>query len=105
VRADGWSGYGDQREHGAKHQALVQGDPTHAAQILLWSHILFSNFKGWLRGIFHGVSRRYLPRYLREFVYRTNRRWLEPNLFFYVLRRAVRGESLSWDRLTAEATA
>jgi len=105
VRTDGWSGYGDLREHGAQHRAVVQGDPTRAAKILPWSHIVFSNLKGWLRGTFHGVSRKHLPRYLQEFVYRTNRRWLEHDLFFYVLRRAVQGEPLPWARLTAEATA
>jgi transposase-like protein len=105
VRTDGWSGYGDLREHGARHRAVVQRDPTRAAQILPWSHIVFSNLKGWLRGTFHGVSRKHLPRYLQEFVYRTNRRWLEHDLFFYVLRRAVQGEPLPWARLTAEATA
>jgi hypothetical protein len=61
------------------------------------------NFKGWLRGTFHGVSHKHLPRYLQEFVYRTNRRWLEHDLFFYVLRRAVQGNPLPWARLTAEA--
>ena len=69
------------------------------------SHIVFSNLKGWLRGTFHGVSRKHLPRYLQEFVYRTNRRWLEHDLFFYILRRAVQGKPLPWARLTAEATA
>ena len=105
VRTDGWSGYGDLREHGAQHRAVVQGDPVRAAKLLPWSHIVFSNLKGWLRGTFHGVSRKHLPRYLQEFVYRTNRRWLEHDLFFYVLRRAVQGEPLPWARLTAEATA
>ncbi|MFQ5947011.1 MAG: IS1595 family transposase [Anaerolineae bacterium] len=105
VRTDGWSGYGDLRQHGARHRAVVQGDPTRAARILPWSHILFSNLKGWLRGTFHGVSRKHLPRYLQEFVYRTNRRWLEHDLFFYVLRRAVQAEPLPWARVTAEATA
>lgn len=105
VRTDGWSGYGDLRAHGTKHRALVQGDPTRAAKILPWSHLVFSNLKGWLRGTFHGVSRKHLPRYLQEFVYRTNRRWLEHDLFFYVLRRAVQGEPLPWARLTAEARA
>jgi len=42
---------------------------------------------------------------LQEFVYRTNRRWLEHDLFFYALRRAVQGEPLPWARLTAEAMA
>jgi transposase-like protein len=105
VKTDGWSGYGDLREHGAKHRAVIQGEPARAAKILPWSHIVFSNLKGWLWGTFHGVSRKHLPRYLQEFVYRTNRRWLEHDLFFYILRRAVQGEPLPWARLTAEATA
>jgi hypothetical protein len=81
-----------------------QRAPARAAEILPWSHVTFSNLKGWLRGTFHGVSRKHLPRYLQEFVYRTNRRWREHDLFFYVLRRAVQGEPLPWARLTAEAT-
>jgi len=105
VKTDGWSGYGDLREQGARHRAVVQGAPARAVKILPWSHITFSNFKSWLCGTFHGVSRKHLPRYLQEFVYRTNRRWLEHDLFFYVLRRAVQGEPLPWARLTAEATA
>lgn len=105
VKTDGWSGYRDLRQHGARHRAVVQRDPARSAKILPWSHIVFSNFKGWLRGTFHGVSRKHLARYLQEFVYRTNRRWLEHDLFFYVLRRAVQGEPLPWARLTAEATA
>ena len=105
VKTDGWSGYGDLCQHGAKHEAVVQGAPARAVTILPWSHILFSNFKGWLRGTFHGVSHKHLSRYLQEFVYRTNRRWLEHDLFFYVLRRAVQSEPLPWARLTAEATA
>jgi transposase-like protein len=105
VRTDGWLGYSDLGQHGAQHHTLVQGDPARAAKILPWSHILFSNFKSWLRGTFHGVSQKYLPRYLQEFVYRTNRRWLEHDLFFYVLRRAAQAAPFPWSRLTAEATA
>ncbi|HVH76809.1 MAG TPA: IS1595 family transposase [Stellaceae bacterium] len=37
-------------------------------------HILFSNIKSWLNGTFHGVSTKHLPRYLREWNYRFNRR-------------------------------
>jgi len=56
-------------------------------------------------GTFHGVSAKHLHRYLQEFVYRFNRRSLEHDLFFYVLRRAARGEPLPYARLIAEATA
>ena len=46
------------------HRAFVQGEPARAAKLLPWSHILFSNLKGWLHGTFHGVSQKHLPRYL-----------------------------------------
>ena len=35
--------------------------------ILPWIHKVFSNLKTWLRGTFHGVSPKHLPRYLQEF--------------------------------------
>jgi hypothetical protein len=35
---------------------------------------LFSNIKAWLVGTHHGVSAKHLPRYLREWSYRFNRR-------------------------------
>ena len=54
-------------------------------------HLLFSNFKAWLNGTFHGVSAKYLDRYLREYIYRFNRRSKGPDLFGFFARRAVRG--------------
>jgi hypothetical protein len=71
VVSDDWKGYGDLTQHGADHCPIVQGDPKNAAVLLPWSHIVFSNLEGWLRGTFHGVSAKHLHRYLQEFVYRT----------------------------------
>jgi transposase-like protein len=105
VKTDGWGGYGDLGAHGARHRPVVQGVPARAAQILPWAHTVFSNLKAWIWGTFHGVSAKHLPRYLMEFVYRFNRRTLEHDLFFYVLRRAAHGEPLPYSRLVAEATA
>jgi len=59
------------------HEPTVQGEPARAAEILPWAHIVISNLKTWLRGTFHGVSHKHLPRYLVEFTYRFNRRWRE----------------------------
>jgi ISXO2-like transposase domain/Transposase zinc-ribbon domain len=53
-------------------------------------HIFYSNLKTWLVGIFHGVSRKHLPRYLDEYVYRYNRRRVGPPLFAAVVRRLLR---------------
>ena len=48
------------------------------------------------------MSKKHIPRYLDEFVYRFNRRWRETELFGFVLNRAVRGEPFPYSRLTAE---
>lgn len=80
---------GDLHQHGAKQRAVVQDDPARAAKILAWSHILLFNFSDWLRGTFHRVSHKHLPRYLQESVHRTDRHWLDHLLLFSVLRRAV----------------
>jgi transposase-like protein len=102
VRTDGWWGYGDLAEHGARHQRRVQPTRRHAVKLLPWSHTVASNLKTWLRGTFHGVSKKHLPLYLNEFSYRFNRRWREAELFGFVLRRAAIGEPLPYARLIAD---
>lgn len=104
IQTDAWRGYADLAAHGARHRPVVQGVPARAAQLLPWSHTVFSNLKAWIWGTFHGVSAKHLHRYLEEFTYRFNRRWREPELFFYVLRRAVQGEPFPYHRLIAEPT-
>jgi transposase-like protein len=103
VKTDGWGGYGDLAAHGARHRPVIQGVPARAAQILPWAHTVFSNLKAWIWGTFHGVSAKHLHRYLMEFAYRFNRRSLEHDLLFYVLRRAAHGEPLPYHRLIAES--
>ena len=104
VRTDGFQGYRRLANVGVRHDRRVQGaDPARSVEILPWVHRIFGNLKTWLRGTFHGVSGKHLPRYLAEFVYRFDRRWREVELFGFVLRRAVHGEPLPYHRLVAEA--
>ena len=104
VRTDGFQGYRGLARVGVRHDRRVQGsDPARSAEILPWVHRIFGNLKTWLRGTFHGVSGKHLPRYLAEFVYRFDRRWREGELFGFILRRAVHAEPLPYHRLVAEA--
>ena len=48
--------------------------PEQAGEWLLLVHVIICNFKGFLIGTFHGVSKQYLQEYLDEFVYRFNRK-------------------------------
>ena len=72
-------------------------------EVLRWAHILFGNLKAWIRGTFHGVSKKHMPRYLDEFVYRFNRRWPDADLFRFVLARSIESDPCPYRRLTAES--
>jgi transposase-like protein len=90
---DGFAGY---RGRGAdlaeylKHTPVIQGESACAGQFFAIIHTLFSNIKAWLIGTHHGVSAKHLPRYLREWSYRFNRRNLPDGLDRYLIRRRCR---------------
>jgi transposase-like protein len=103
---DAFSGY---RGRGAdlgghlKHTPVVQGEGANAGGFFPIIHTLFSNIKAWLVGTHHGVSAKHLPRYLREWSYRFNRRNLADGLDGYLIRRAVECATITYDQLTAGA--
>ena len=103
---DGFAGYRGRDaaigEH-LKHTPVVQGEGANASEFFPVIHTLFSNIKAWLVGTHHGVSTKHLPRYLREWCYRFNRRNLPDGLDGYLLRRAVECATITYDQLTAGA--
>lgn len=68
---DGWSGYLGLPDHA--HAPKVIGKMA-AHVVRRWSHRVFANLKRWGLGVFHGLRRPHLQRYLDEFVFRWNRR-------------------------------
>ena len=103
---DGFAGYRG-RDAGLgeylKHTPVIQGDGANAAEFFPIIHTLFSNIKAWLVGTHHGVSAKHLPRYLREWSYRFNRRTLPDGLDRYLIRRAVECATITYDQLKAGA--
>ncbi len=67
---------------------------------LPWVHILISNLKSSLRAIFHGVSKKHLQRYLDEYSYRFNRRFVENQLFDRLLFACTVYKTVSYSDLT-----
>jgi transposase-like protein len=103
---DGFAGYrGRDADLGEylKHTPVVQDDSANAGQFFPIIHTLFSNIKAWLVGTHHGVSAKHLPRYLREWSYRFNRRNLPDGLDRYLIRRAVECATITYDQLKAGA--
>lgn len=74
VLTDGWSGYAPLQAEGYDHRPKTQGEGKNAASILPRVHRVFGNLKTWIAGTHHGISRKHLPYYLNEFVFRFNRR-------------------------------
>ena len=99
---DGFAGYRGRdaalSEH-LKHTPVVQDQGANAGEFFPIIHTLFSNIKAWLVGT-HGVSPKHLPRYLREWSYRFNRRNLPDGLDGYLIRRAVECATITYEQLT-----
>ena len=103
---DGFSGY--QAKEAAlgdhlKHTPIVQGDGANAAEFFPIIHTIFSNIKAWLIGTHHGVSAKHLPRYLREWEYRFNRRNLADGPALWLIRRAVECATITYDQIVQGA--
>jgi hypothetical protein len=103
VHTDAWQGYAALPRRGFHHSSETQGTGERAKELLPWVHTIFSNLKTWLRGTYHGVSKKHLDSYL-QFVYRFNRRGFEQALFEHVIGAATTASPLTYDQLTAERT-
>ncbi len=84
-----------------KHTPVIQGDGANAAKFFPIIHTVFSNMKAWLVGTHHGVSAKHLPRYLREWSYRFNRRNRVDGLDRHLIRRAMECTTITYEQLTA----
>lgn len=99
IITDGFRGYKGLDDY--RHIPVVQGDGRNAEQNQPLVHMVFSGIKTWLNGTHHGVSAKHLPRYLREWSYRYNRRFNSDFTPEYVLRRAVTRATITYDQLIA----
>ena len=71
VKTDGLPSYNNLV--GTDHDKQVVGKQL-AHKVLPWIHRIFSNFKAWEIGVYHGLRAKHLQSYLDEFVFRFNRR-------------------------------
>ena len=93
VATDGWSGYAGLAAKGYGHEPLnLSASWGDAALRLPAIHLVFGLAKRWLLGTHHGaVSKKHLPAYLDEFVFRFNRRTAKTlsHRFARVIQQAV----------------
>jgi transposase-like protein len=103
IVSDRFKGYAGVNE--CKQLPAVPGAGANAGVARPIVHTLFGNIGAWLNGTFHGVSVKHLPRYLREWNYRFNRRGRIGELDGFLLRRAVGRGTITYAELVAGANA
>ena len=96
AKTDGWSGYVSVPPD--RHEVHVVGK-TAAHLVLPWIHQIFSNLKGWARGVYHGLRRKHLQAYLDEFVFRFNRRKTRHAAFRSLFGLALNANPLTYKML------
>lgn len=99
ILTDGWHGYDPLKNIGYDHRATTVGGKKNASKVLPRIHRVFSNLKTWLAGTHHGVSKKHLPHYLAEYVYRFNRRKTPMAAFQSLLGLGAKHQPTSYNML------
>ena len=96
AKTDGWSGYVGTPN--IVHDPHIIG-PMAAHIIFPWVHRVFSNLKTWALGVYHGLRKKHLQRYLDEFVFRFNRRYSRHAAFKTIFTIAIKIKPATYNML------
>ncbi len=92
VVSDALSCFASVTQVGCHHRPMVTGSGAQAAQIpaFKWVNTTIGNIKNAIRGTYHAIRPKHVPRYLAQFEYRFNRRYrledMIPRLAWVALR-------------------
>lgn len=77
VISDGLACFSHVRAIGCEHTRIVTGGGTASVSLVefTWLNTMIGNVKNAIRGAYHAINHKHLPRYLAEFCYRFNRRF------------------------------
>jgi transposase-like protein len=98
IRTDGLNIYNSLSENGYSHTRMNY-DPKKEPEHLHWIHIIVSNAKAFINGTFHGLDSIHLQRYLNEFCYRFNRRWMVSGVFSRLVKACVVSSKITYHEL------
>ena len=96
VKTDGLPSYNNLV--GTDHDKQVVGNQL-AHNVLPWIHRIFSNFKAWETGVYHGLRAKHLQSYLDEFVFRFNRRRNRHSGLKSLLNLVMKSKSMTYNIL------
>lgn len=92
VVSDGYRCFNGVKDSGCTHQSIKTGGGPDSVEIkeFRWVNTMIGNVKNSIRGSYHAISKKHIPRYLAEFCYRFNRRFqldkMVPRLAYAAIR-------------------
>lgn len=99
VLSDGFPSFRSLGQQGYLHRRVIVG-PGRPGSVRLdifnWLNTMLGNVKNALRGTYHALNPKHLPRYLAEFCYRFNRRFRLPAMLGQLARAALRTPPLPY---------
>jgi hypothetical protein len=91
VFTDGWRGYWP-----LQSEFEIKQRPSHGGRNFPGLHAVVMNLKGWLRGIHHHCSGRFINGYLDEFFFRFNRRNFLTSIWHKLIERFMTNQPYSY---------
>lgn len=98
VHTDAYHGYRKPMAAKYMHRYGVF-DPD--SEMLKWLHIVIGNSKSYVLGTYHGLGKKHLQRYLDEFCFRFNRRYMKEKIFDRLLLAVSQSTMLRFTDLIA----
>jgi len=99
IKTDGWKSYACLSKMKYTHIVKsISGSSLKAHDVLKWVHVIAGNVKAVVDGTFHGVSKKHLQKYLYEYTYRLNRRYLK-NITLNLLSHCVLSKGITLTEL------
>lgn len=106
VVSDGLACFNAVTDIGCEHEVHIVGSGPESVEhpAFHWVNTMLGNVKNALRGTYHAIQDKHLPRYLAEFHYRFNRRYDLPSIIPRFLYIAVRTPPMPQRLLTMAET-
>ena len=99
IKTDKFKSYKWLADDGFTHEAVRIYNPKETLEYLPWVHIMIGNIKGILKGVHHGVSPKHLQRFLSEFCYRFNRRFMVNSMFEHLISACLNTQVITFAEL------
>jgi transposase-like protein len=99
IKTDRFKSFHFIKDIGFQHHSVKIINPKETLEHLPWVHIMIGNIKGLLKGVHHGVSAKHLQRFLSEFCYKFNRRFVERRMFSDLLIACLNTSTITFTEL------